>query len=741
MNAGRGRRRTSEDQTARMLVENVNNLDIDEDDYDDDGHFDLDSHVESVDLLPLENALAHHTEKYDALRESHLVVRRGQPFSILVRFTGKFSAKNHSVRIVFKTGPTPRPGKGSHVQCILSSKSSQQDWTAVIASRQGQNALKVSIFPPANCIVASWRLVLESIVERSGRPKAYKYIHPKPVHILFNPWCKDDAVYLDDPNLLNEYILNESGAIFHGNYKQIGAKPWFFGQFEDGILEASLHCIQKGFNSNFCQAMGDPVRTSRIISKIVNSSDDGGVLLGNWSEDYTGGKSPMAWSGSVAILREYMKTNLPVKFGQCFVFSGIVTTICRAVGLPCRSVTNFASAHDTDGSVTIDFYWDLDQKEVLSGIGDSIWNFHCWNDVWMRRDDLPVGYSGWQVVDSTPQERSDGMFQCGPTSLRAIKGGKCDMLYDCPFVFAEVNADKVNWTRDTDKQWIVLSMNLSAIGRNISTKIPDGKPLKPELTYTDSIRQDITDDYKHPEESERERLAVISASRSAASKKPVYNKGIQDVKFGGFLHRDNIIVGRQFDVKITFQNSSQSRRTLQGKFICETVTYTGEKLGVVKKQEFSTPLAPITDGEMSMDVHYADYMNKLTEHAAMKVIVVAKVMETGQVHVWQDDFRLRRPDLSVEITSPSSRTSQPFECRISFLNPLNQNLTRCTLMVEGPGLDAEKEFIIADVGAGETWVALLTLTPKKPGRRQVAVTFNCDQLKDLNGVTEINITN
>lgn len=58
----------------------------------------------------------------------------------------------------------------------------------------------------------------------------------------------------------------------------------------------------------------------------VNSSDDGGVLVGNWSETYAGGKSPMAWSGSVAILREYMKTKLPVKFGQCFVFSGIVTT-------------------------------------------------------------------------------------------------------------------------------------------------------------------------------------------------------------------------------------------------------------------------------------------------------------------------------------------------------------------------------------------------------------------------------
>lgn len=40
----------------------------------------------------------------------------------------------------------------------------------------------------------------------------------------------DDQVFMATEGLLDEYILNESGAIYGGNYHQIGAKPWNFGQ-------------------------------------------------------------------------------------------------------------------------------------------------------------------------------------------------------------------------------------------------------------------------------------------------------------------------------------------------------------------------------------------------------------------------------------------------------------------------------------------------------------------------------
>ena len=125
----------------------------------------------------------------------------------------------------------------------------------------------------------------------------------------------------------------------------------------------------------------------------------------------------------------------PVEYGQCWVFSAVTVTgrylsasikyiddiglfplffylylVCRALGIPCRSITNFVSAHDTHGNCTIDTYYDEDGEKIARYNSDSVWNFHVWNDVWMARPDLPKGYDGWQVIDATPQESSDGRF-------------------------------------------------------------------------------------------------------------------------------------------------------------------------------------------------------------------------------------------------------------------------------------------------------------------------------------------
>lgn len=66
--------------------------------------------------------------------------------------------------------------------------------------------------------------------------------------------------------------------------------------------------------------------SSRAMAAAVNSVDDQGAVMGNWSEDFSDGVAPTKWLGSKEILQKYYKKKKPVKYGQCWVFSGVLTT-------------------------------------------------------------------------------------------------------------------------------------------------------------------------------------------------------------------------------------------------------------------------------------------------------------------------------------------------------------------------------------------------------------------------------
>ena len=55
--------------------------------------------------------------------------------------------------------------------------------------------------------------------------------------------------------------------------------------------------------------------------------DDKGVLEGRWTDTFPKNcTKPWEWTGSVEILEEFWKKKKTVKYGQCWVFSGVITT-------------------------------------------------------------------------------------------------------------------------------------------------------------------------------------------------------------------------------------------------------------------------------------------------------------------------------------------------------------------------------------------------------------------------------
>ena len=81
------------------------------------------------------------------------------------------------------------------------------------------------------------------------------------------------------------------------------------------------------------------IQVSRNASAYVNIQDDNGVLVGNWTGDYSGGRNPLEWSGSAEILTQFNRSKQPVRYAQCWVFSGVLTTGNNPINIVVRRVS------------------------------------------------------------------------------------------------------------------------------------------------------------------------------------------------------------------------------------------------------------------------------------------------------------------------------------------------------------------------------------------------------------------
>ncbi|KAJ8011743.1 hypothetical protein DPEC_G00061430 [Dallia pectoralis] len=489
-----------------------------------------------------------------------------------------FNSKADDLHLDLKTGPRPMVSKNTHIIIPLVGELQDEGWEAKIVE-QNSNRIKLSINSDPKAVIGQYKL---TVTVTCPNGEAATHDPGKDIVILFNPWCEDDTVYLDEEEERKEYVLNDTGRLYYGTEKQIGARTWNYGQFHDGILEACLYVLEK--SAILPSARGDSVNVVRVISAMINSQDDNGVLVGNWTGEYAGGVSPTTWSGRVDILKEYHKKGMPVKYGQCWVFAGVTTTVLRCLGVPCRSVTNFQSAHDSDVSLTYDVYLDENMEPINKLNGDSVWNFHVWNDCWMARPDLPPGMGGWQAVDSTSQETSQGTFCCGPASVTAIRTGQVYLKYDTPFVFAEVNSDKIYWQKNRDGTFRQIHSEKKAVGHCISTK-----------ALGSDKRSDITHLYKHAEGSEEERIAVETASRYG-SKPDIYTKSKDE------------------DVTLEW-----------------CMYYTGVLKGTVKKDKLPVELMPNEVKTMEWVLPYQCYKDQLVDQAALMLTLSGRVTETQQL--------------------------------------------------------------------------------------------------------------
>jgi len=355
-----------------------------------------------------------------------------------------------------------------------------------------------------------------------------------------------------------------------------------------------------------------------------------------------------------------------------------------------------------------------------------VWNFHVWNDCWMARPDLPPGHGGWQAVDSTPQETSQGTFRCGPASLHAIRTGQVYLKHDTPFVFAEVNSDKIYWQRSLDGTFTQIHSEKKAVGHNISTK-----------AVGSDKRADITHIYKHSEGSEEERIAVETASRYGSKPDAYSSPAAEDVSVEVRMADDEgPQMGQDASLSILVRNQSSEPRKATLHSQVAVMYYTGVLKGSMKKEQMTVDLLPNEEKTIDWVLPVQQYQDQLVDQAALMLTLSGRVAETQQVLASQTTFRLRTPDLNIKPLGDAV-VGKEMAAKITFTNPLPRTLRGVVFRVEGLGLQTGHEVIVGDVGG----LATVTLTehfiPTQPGARKLVASLDCKQLTQVHGVADI----
>ncbi|XP_060089479.1 protein-glutamine gamma-glutamyltransferase E-like [Heteronotia binoei] len=680
--------------------------------------------VASVDWKRPENTAAHHTDQY---RTQEMVVRRGQAFAMTIAFQGSQPPRN--LTFVAETGATAALKAKTRVAFAVTRTPRSGSWSAVHTASQA-GSVTVSIVSPPSAIIGRYTL---SVMAGAGAPATSLGT----LCLLFNPWLAGDEVFLSSSAERQEYVLSEFGLVFMGSANRIGQAGWNFGQFQDDILDISLTMLDRSRSATQdahrdLTLRNDPKHVGRVMSAMVNSNDDSGVLQGNWSGNYRGGQNPSSWTGSVDILRQWKASGYrAVKYGQCWVFAGVLNTVLRCLGIPTRMITNFNSAHDTDRSLTIDDYYDASGNPLNIG-GDSIWNFHVWNESWFVRSDIGSAFNGWQILDATPQERSSGLFQCGPASLRAIKEGDVDLKYDSPFVFSEVNADRVTWLYNTSTgETKRLHTETRSVGQYTSTK-----------AVGSYARQDVTGSYKYAEGSAEERRVfekarlklnlntMSSTAREFAMTKPSVS--------GSFKVERTPEVGKDVCMALRLTNHAAEPKAVKTHMAAWTIIYTGKPIHEVWKSIQDVTLGPKEEKTFPITISYEAYQQYLTTDNMIHTTALCHV-EKEEDNLVERVVTLDNPSLIIKLLG-EAKVNEQVPVEVLFTNPLTEDVKDCVLLAEGSDLLAEKLRLEAPpLKAKQVATIQFAVAPTRDGTKQLLVNFSCDKFQDVKAFETVEV--
>jgi len=641
-------------------------------------------------------AKTHYTENYKLL-DTHIISRRGFPLSFTVTLSDDLPAgKNFIVSTksdkLHLTPTTTAGASGSHTATLVIATES----TAPI----GNFTLTVSL---DNAI----------------------FVVVKPWIVIFNPYNTADDVYFPDQPKLSEYIQNDYGLVYRGSTNDHSSTKWFYGQFQPETLISAMFVLTQ-FNGD----ASDVRSLSRFLTyaSTYQSKNPRGILWGNWGSNFNGGKAPWYWQGSDEVFRTYIQQSFtPVKYGQCWVFGGVLNALLRSLGIPSRHLTTFESAHESpeNGKYIHEITMIYNSNGKLIQRKGSIWNFHSWNDAWFNRPDVNGG-NGWQAVDATPQEQSDGLMQMGPYPLFSVKNFDDSAPWDTPFVISEVAAKIHNFVQKCDDSGN--NCGLEDMGID-----PDQHSGTLIVTNPVDNINDITSDYKLPDH--------IALSRIPKKLKKLWRVTEGDDEVSMFIEATNERgFGKPIQVTGMFFGSGDADEVVDADIHCYYTDYTGAIYSNFRNFTFTAYLSAGNNYTDAFDRVLDDFLYDIPIDTSFFFTMYATVRSTGDILADSATLSLSLPSLNV--TAPPViyvGTQAPYS--LTFVNPLAHSLTSVVVRIRTIGMGDDVTLTIDTVAPGGSINInrQLLASANAVGDQSIMAALFCDQFDYLDGSTSVQV--
>ena len=657
----------------------------------------------SVDFQYRKTASAHGTSKFNDSSKA-LVVRRLEDFFITIKFGIGEGFKDVNVH---------------KVNCF---EDKEQLVTLNDAEVAKVTQIKVTYFTATALLTVQFLGVAEvgkyqmdiNIKKNDGEIAVESTV----IYVLFNPWAREEPVYLAKASEINEYVQSDSAVMYFGTPNP---RKWVFGQYEAGVLDIVCKVLSRAT----AKPKNDTVTIVRAVSAIANNHTKGGIVEGRWTRDFSGGTNPLDWSSSVQILKQYNRTNQPVKYGQCYVFVGVVTTILRALGIPTRTITTDFSGIDRTRTVVLDKCIDENGNVYKDGkfCGvDGRWNYHIWNEVWLRRDDLKSksryhSHYGWQVVDGTPAVINDGQYKIGPAPVPAVKWGQTNITYETDFVFAEVMAPVVAWLVDskTGQRKKVLSVDYSTTGERIVTKA---------VGSNDQV--DMYTAYKFREPHFR-RIALVNALKNHGTNPKIIDHDPWKKASVVFKLKVNSSykMGENLVVKLVSTSVSKSVEKVRVKLVAESITPIEDTWKQINSSNVDVTLNPGQKHESVWILPAKMYADKLYDGNGLAFNVLAYVEGKDQVWGKRALATITTPTLNVNNLIVNELAGS-FTVDVTFDNPLPVDLHNCRMSLSGMN-GIEK----TEVGTVPAHGHVKFNIVNSPEKSLITAILNCDEINGM----------